>query len=115
MDFFLRWRKRIPTDELSELEAFLKKSLKPVMPQERFVHELRLRLLEEITNAPDEFGYRPWQILLMIAIFFLSVSLAILTGLRVLIAIAGIFGLMQKSRAQLETLPPAPSLQEEQQ
>jgi hypothetical protein len=101
MELFLRGRKPEPLDDLSDLEAYLNKTLTPVSPDESFVRELQGRLFSETFSYQGVSTSSLIQFLFMSAGIMMGVSFIIITGIRILISLFGLIGLIQSARVKL--------------
>ena len=101
MDLFLRGRKPEPLDDLSNLEAFLNKTLTPVSPDEGFVRELQGRLFSDTLSYQGVSNATLIQFLFLSAGVLMGVSFLFITGIRILIGLFGLIGLIQRTRMKL--------------
>jgi len=76
------------------IEQLLEESLIPVEPSQSFVSDLRARL---VTVKGDQL-LSPWMIVLILASIVIFIASALGIALRVLLALLGLVGIMERQR-----------------
>lgn len=96
MKLKMPWRRNKENDELSILEARLDELLQPVEPRKEFVDSLRNKLVGK--PAPKFFGLeisKPEAGLVVVGGIFSGILLLV-SGVRAILMIAGMFGLIKE-------------------
>ncbi len=79
-----------------KIEAWLEQSLVPVEPSPAFVRRLRARL---VTVQGDRM-FSPWMLILILASMLILIATWLGLGMRLLLALLSLFGLMERRRRQ---------------
>jgi hypothetical protein len=101
MDLFLNRQKPEPLDDLSVLESYLKNTLTPVSPDEGFVRDLQSRLFSEAFTYQGISVGSLVQLLLLTTGVLMGASVIFVTGIRLMIGILGLIGMLQSARQRL--------------
>ena len=101
MDLFLNRKRPEPQDDLSALEAYLKNTLTPVAPDEGFVQDLQSRLFSEAFSYQGGSLGNVFQLLLLTTGVLMGASFIFVTGIRFLIGVFGLIGMIQSARRRL--------------
>ncbi len=92
MDALFPWRRSKTTTELNDLDSYLHTTLSPVLPNSEFVENLQRRLTSEAFGFESAGRPGPFRFVMVIAGMMLSMSLVLITGLRIIATLAGVFG-----------------------
>lgn len=76
--------------------AWLEESLVPVEPNPAFVRRLRARLV----NVQGDRVFSPWVLILVIASMLILIATWLGLGLRMLLALLGLIGLVERRRRE---------------
>jgi hypothetical protein len=101
MDLFLNRQQPEPLDDLSLLESYLSNTLTPVSPDEGFVRDLQSRLFSEAFTYQGISVGSLVQLLLLTTGVLMGASFVFVTGVRLLIGIFGLIGMIQSARGRL--------------
>lgn len=85
-----------------KIEAWLEQSLVPVEPSQTFVSELRGRLVVLRGNR----AFSPWMVVLVLTALLIFIATWLSLGLRLLLALLGLIGLVERRRRGAKVLVP---------
>ncbi len=96
MNKVLRWRNPLSEEDISWLDSYLQRTLTPVFPRQNFVQDLQSRLLRESLSPDGLKNLRLVQYMFVTTGVLAGISLLMITGIRVMIGIFWLLGLVRK-------------------
>jgi len=86
--------------DTKKIEAWLEKSLVPVEPSPAFISELRGRLVVVRGNR----AFSPWMVVLVLTALLIFIATWFGLGLRLLLTLLGLIGLVERRRRETKAL-----------